>query len=178
STFPKTHMPADLSIYVAIRDLARSAARSSVNALAVEEFTVNTVSRLLQWPQPAVSRRHEILAADAEEYLAAHFRDDADLHTIGRQVGASPHHLSRVFRHVTGSTMSGRRTQLRLRHALHLLQDGAADISAVAVAAGFYDHSHLVKTTRAHLGLTPGQIRGLAGKNGQSKSPGQRPMPS
>lgn len=65
----------------------------------------------------------------------------------------------------------------RLAHRRRRNRSGAS-ARRVSTARWLVDTSWIQHLLGAHLGLTPGQIRGLAGKNGQSKSPGQRPMPS
>ena len=103
-------------------------------------------------PSTAAARRS--LAADAREALAC----DPGLGVVelGRLVGASPHHLSRVFRAEVGVTVSLYRRRLRLRRALEAL-DG--DLARVAADAGFADHAHLAREARALLGVTPSELR-------------------
>jgi AraC-like DNA-binding protein len=112
------------------------------------------------------------LAADAEEYLSVHFREDCDLATISRDVGASPHHLSRVFKRVTGESLSSTRTKLRISFALGRILEGADDLSTVAVDAGFYDHSHLTNSLRRELGSSPTELRArLASGHADTRNP-------
>lgn len=127
--------------------------------LEAEELAVNTVSDALTAPGASVSAARRDLVADTEEYLATNFTRWTGLVAIAKEVGASPHHLSRTFRSVTGSTLSERRTQLRLRSALHRFLEGADNIATVAVESGFYDHAHLTNTMRKRLGVTPSQLR-------------------
>lgn len=164
SAFPTTTATTSPSVFATVRNLARLAANGHLTHLEAEEFTVNLLDHLTPrtgTDEPAT--RHRELIADVEEYLSLHYRSKTDLPTLARHVGASPHHLSRLFRRITGVTLSTRRTQLRLRFALDQLLDGATDISTVAVEAGFYDHAHLTSTMRTHLDTTPSRIRDQAG---------------
>jgi AraC-like DNA-binding protein len=103
-------------------------------------------------PSTAAARR--ALAADAREALAC---DPAlGLVELGRLVGASPHHLSRVFRDEVGVSVSRYRRELRLRRALEGL-DG--DLARVAADAGFADHAHFSREARALLGVPPSVLR-------------------
>lgn len=156
----KSATPTRPSTFLEVRNLLQRAVSGELQGLDVEEFVLTTMTELLHGPPSgSPSKHHRALVADAEEYLSAHFRDTSTLDMIARHVGASPHHLSRLFRSVTGESLSTRRTQLRLRYAANRLLDGATDISDVAVEAGFYDHAHLTNTMRRHLGVTPRQIR-------------------
>lgn len=159
----KSATPTRPSTFLEVRNLVQRAASGGLQGLDLEDFALTTMVELLHGPPSgSPSEHHRALVADAEEYLSVHFRDKSTLDMVARHIGASPHHLSRLFRSVTGENLSTRRTQLRLRYAASQLWDGATDISEVAVEAGFYDHAHLTNTMRRHLGFTPSQIR--AGK--------------
>lgn len=130
-----------------------------VDALEVEDFTVGALTDLMEvkGAPPTGSRRDTVL--DAEEYLSVHFRDQCDLSTIARHVGSSSHHLSRMFKQVTGESLSRRRMRLRITGALSEILDGADDLSRVAVESGFYDHSHMTNSFHFYFGVTPKEAR-------------------
>lgn len=153
--FGRLSVPTSPATFISI---LRSARRVH-DPLEAEELAVTTVSDALMAPGVPASAGRRDLVTDTEEYLAANFKGHMGLVAIAKAVGASPHHLSRTFRSVNGLTLSERRTQLRLRSALHRLLEGADDIATVAVESGFYDHSHLTNTMRRRLGLTPSQVR-------------------
>lgn len=142
-----------------LRCLMAAAKVGHMDALEVEDFTVGALEDLMKvkGAPPTGSRRDTVL--DAEEYLSVHFRDYCDLSTIARHVGSSSHHLSRMFKQVTGESLSRRRMRLRLAGALSEILDGADDLSRVAVESGFYDHSHMTNSFRSHFGVTPKEAR-------------------
>jgi AraC-like DNA-binding protein len=78
---------------------------------------------------------------------------------LARLVGASPHHLSRVFQQETGATLTRFRNRLRTRRALERLAAGEPDLARLAADLGFADHAHLTRTLREQLGHTPSQLR-------------------
>ena len=144
-----------------IRLLVRDSTRGYATPLDLEERTLRILRSLLGNAKPGAphSRHQGSVVADAQEYLTDHFADDSDLQTVAREVGSSPHHLSRLFHSVTGTTMSAYRTQLRIRAAVAQLSGGASDVSRVAVEVGVYDHAHRANTIRRHLRSTPTAIR-------------------
>jgi AraC-like DNA-binding protein len=79
--------------------------------------------------------------------------------TVAAAVGASPFHLSRVFKRATGQSLTEYRTALRVRFAIDQIADGADDLSRLAVEAGFYDHAHMTNTFRRRLGSPPSVLR-------------------
>jgi AraC-like DNA-binding protein len=118
-------------------------------------------------PSTAAARR--ALAADAREALA--IDPGMGLVELGRLVGASPHHLSRVFREQVGVPVSSYRRRLRLRRALEGL-DGS--LARVAADAGFADHAHMSREARALLGVTPSELRREVA--GAVQQAGKRPL--
>ncbi|MFZ0013618.1 MAG: AraC family transcriptional regulator, partial [Acidimicrobiia bacterium] len=127
-----------------LRSMLRQAHLGQLAPLAIEDFAMETLHLLVNTNSAErVTPERRRLVDATEEYLWAHFRSNCDLPTISRAVGASPHHLSRVFKEVTGESLARRRMRLRLNEAMRQISQGAGDLSAVAVESGFYDHSHL-----------------------------------
>ncbi|MFD7630391.1 helix-turn-helix transcriptional regulator [Streptomyces sp. NPDC059851] len=83
------------------------------------------------------------------------------LEELARLVGASPHHLSRVFHAVTGTTLTRYRNELRVRGVLYAIEEGADGLRALAHRYGFADQAHLTRTCRSHTGHVPSAVRGL-----------------
>jgi AraC-like DNA-binding protein len=109
-------------------------------------------------PATAISRRR--LAEAAREFLAAD-PGRSSLTGIARNVGCSPHHLSRVFHRETGMTLTRYRSRLRMLLALDAMEAGEQDLSALAARLGFADHAHLTRTVRRECGLAPRDLRRL-----------------
>ncbi|WP_371665332.1 AraC family transcriptional regulator [Streptomyces sp. NBC_01241] len=108
-------------------------------------------------PASAAARRR--LTDDARAVLAA--EPTIGLEALGRTVGASPHHLSRVFTAVTGITLSAHRGRLRLARVLDRLSEGERDLAGLARELGYTDQSHMTRAVRRTAGLPPGRLRTL-----------------
>jgi AraC-like DNA-binding protein len=78
----------------------------------------------------------------------------AGLVTLGHRVGCSPHHLSRVFSRLTGSSATAYRNRLRVSQALERIASGEPDLAVLAAELGFADHAHMARTIRAATGRT------------------------
>ncbi len=115
---------------------------------------------------PAQRRRaatllaHRRLVDQARQALLAG-RLAVGLDPLATAVGCSPHHLSRVFRLVTGESLSTYRNRLRVRAVLSDLQDGADSLRALAAEYGFADQAHLTRVVRRQLGRSPSEVRRL-----------------
>src|SRR5689334_10465742 len=107
-------LPRGVIVTTAREDLTLRTLRTDEDAL---RLLASVVGRLAPArvaagrPSTAASRR--ALAADAREALAAD--TSLGLVSLARVVGASPHHLSRVFRDEVGVSISRYRRELRLR---------------------------------------------------------------
>jgi AraC-like DNA-binding protein len=107
--------------------------------------------------RPGTARARRALAGGAREALAAD--PGRPLPALARELAVSPHHLSRVFRAVTGETISRHRMRLRVRRVLERLAGGDEDLARLAADAGFADQSHLCRVVRAETGCTPSALR-------------------
>jgi AraC-like DNA-binding protein len=106
-------------------------------------------------PVPAPSARRVI----DEVRAALHARPDLGLDELADVAGWSPWYLSRTFRRVTGTTISGYRRTLRVRAALDALTDGDVSLASVAARSGFADQAHMTRAMRREIDLPPAAAR-------------------
>lgn len=92
------------------------------------------------------------------EYIDAHPAEDITLDCLAGIAGFSRFHLVRAFRRTLSLTPYAYLTGRRVARAKTLLM-GERPLSAVALDCGFYDQSHLNRTFKAWVGVTPGQYR-------------------
>jgi AraC-like DNA-binding protein len=107
--------------------------------------------------RPATARARRALADDARVALVAD--PDRPLTDLAAALGASAHHLSRVFRAVTGTTIARYRMTLRAREALERLAGGERSLARLAADLGLADQSHLCRLIRSETGHTPSALR-------------------
>jgi AraC-like DNA-binding protein len=149
---------------LALRLLVRSLGS---DALDIELRVFDLVQQCLVEPvrhQPgtrrgstAAARRR--LVGDVVELLHTSFHEQLGLVDLARRVGASPYHLSRLFREVTGVTISQYRTRLRVHAVLDHFDAGDNNLAAIAADTGFSDHSHMTRTLTGVLGAKPSELR-------------------
>jgi AraC-like DNA-binding protein len=107
--------------------------------------------------RPGTARARRALADGVREALAA--EPDRSLPDLAGALAVSPHHLSRVFRAVTGRTISRHRMRVRARGAMERLAGGDRDLARLAADLGFVDHSHLCRVMRTETGCAPSALR-------------------
>lgn len=120
-------------------------------AVAADQTSPALAPRQRGGVSPAWAR----LAAALDERLAAGYDQALRLEPLARDCGASPHHASRVYREVTGTSLHRQLNRLRLREALFRLPDMRGQLTELALSLGFSSHSHFSSAFRAEFGRPP-----------------------
>jgi AraC-like DNA-binding protein len=163
-TLPTEPLPTTPEIDLGHR-LLLSAARRGLDHLELMERAIALSARALEQADPrrvgsgspATSRARRVIADGAREILAAN--PERSLPDLAGALAVSPHHLSRVFRVATGTTISRHRMRLRARNALERLAGGDHDLARLAADLGFADQSHLSRVISRETGRTPSALR-------------------
>ena len=80
-------------------------------------------------------------------------------HRLHLRAKCHPSHLCKSFKRHFDETPTAFLNRLRLRHAVRLLSEPGAKITAVAAELGFDSLSHFHRLFKRHYGLTPAQYR-------------------
>jgi AraC-like DNA-binding protein len=173
-------LPMDPASELALRRLTATAWRGDP-AGELAEQVVRLVAAMLarHVPERVASGRpptaaaHRLLVRRAQAEMLAD--PAAGLVELGRRVGCSPHHLSRVFSRLTGGSVTAYRNRLRVSRALERIAGGEPDLAVLAAELGFSDHAHMARTIRAATGQTPSACRALlaSGVSHQRQSAGR-----
>ena len=92
-------------------------------------------------------------------YIESHLSGDLSVETIAASSHVSPFHLSRAFPLATGQSLAAYARARRLSEAAKLLANGAPDILALALEAGYGSHEAFTRAFRQLFGLAPEQLR-------------------
>jgi AraC-like DNA-binding protein len=163
-TLPTGPLPTSPAIDLEHRLLLAAARRGGdphelvERAIALAALTLEASDpRRVAAGRPSTARVRRVMADDARQLLTA--EPERSLPALARSLAVSPHHLSRVFRAETGTTISRHRTRLRARRALERLADGERDLARLAADLGFADQAHLSRVVRQETGRTPSALR-------------------
>jgi AraC-like DNA-binding protein len=151
----------DLDHRILLRAIDHGADDAEIEARVVDlTGTVVALRRAdtVRGSRATTEHSHRSLVNDACEILH-HTGGNISLQELARRVGSSPFHLSRVFRSMTGTTISQYRQRLRIHRVLDHLAEGEENLATLAQAVGFSDHSHMTRTVIAHLGEAPSVLR-------------------
>ncbi|WP_458732859.1 helix-turn-helix transcriptional regulator [Sphingobium xenophagum] len=103
-----------------------------------------------------------ILRKVVSEYIEETLCDGIHLEELASTVGLSPFHFSRKFKSEFGITPHAFVVQRRIERAKSLLLTRNMPLKVVAADCGFSDQSHLNRTFRKALGMTPAEYRRCA----------------
>jgi AraC family transcriptional regulator len=92
-------------------------------------------------------------------FIESHFSQDITLDDLARVCGLSRFQMSRLFSYATGKTVTAHVRGRRLTEAARVLADGAPDILAVALQAGYGSHEAFSRAFRDEFGLSPAELR-------------------
>lgn len=87
--------------------------------------------------------------------LRAAMDQPLDLALLGKKVGVSPHHLSRLVKARTGVTLQWHLRKMRIDHACELLSSHRCNVTEAAYACGYQSLSHFAKAFREEVGENP-----------------------
>lgn len=91
----------------------------------------------------------------ALQLLRSRLDQPLDLVALAREVGVSPHHLSRLVRAESGLTLQHQLRRLRIEHACGLLESGRSNVTETALSCGYQSLSHFAKAFREETGRSP-----------------------
>jgi AraC-like DNA-binding protein len=135
-----------------------------------------------QAPLPPRQRRTRLLhrrwVRRSKTLLAQRYGEDLRIADIAEAVGASPYHLSRIFKRVAGMSPHQYRIRLRLAVSLDRLVQGETDLGRLAATVGFSSHSHFTRAFSAEFGASPKDVRQWLNEPGElTRLPGVLPVP-
>ena len=203
--FAVTHAPLAPALHLRLRALRAALRRARAtegdlvvadpapSSLATEEEALALLGDVLRAGRRAhgvptaaregTARARRELVERTRETLAARPGAPRTLPALAREVHASPYHLTRVFREVTGMPVHRYLLRLRLATALERLEGGEGNLSALALDVGFSSHSHFTTAFRRVYGVVPsafarrlGEVQ--VGGGTEARRHGERQHPS
>lgn len=120
--------------------LLRTAVRRFVESARLETDLVAPV-----WLGPVTQRLHDHTGANASE--------------LARYAGLHPSWLGTAYRRATGESLRQTAARIRVQRAACLLRETGRTDADVALASGFCDQSHMIRTFRRVLGRLPSAVR-------------------
>jgi AraC family transcriptional regulator len=128
------------------------------SAISIEGLILEMLGYFIRHrPESGSSAPHWLRTA--EVMIREPPEDGVSLLKVATAVGVHPSHLARMFRKFYGCTIGEYLRRARLERAAQELADKHKSLAEVALAAGFYDQSHLTRAFKSGFGLTPAKYR-------------------
>jgi AraC family transcriptional regulator len=153
-----SHIEGGFISNLAFRILRESRMPDSVAAFSIEALTLEMLVQATRL-DCSRDRKPPPWLRQAREMLHERFMDSLSLSDAAALVDVHAAHLAKMFRRHYGCTVGDYVRRLRLDHAARLLVQSAQSLSAIALAAGFYDQSHFAHLFKLRFGVTPGVFR-------------------
>jgi AraC family transcriptional regulator len=99
-------------------------------------------------------------------FIESHFGREITLDDVAGACGLSRFQMSRLFSRAVGASVTAYVRGRRLTQAAHALAEGAPDILAVALEAGYGSHEAFSRAFRDQFGLTPAKVRSRGALDG------------
>jgi AraC family transcriptional regulator len=120
----------------------------ALQTLAARQPPATPVRALPAWQLRAV-----------RDYIEANLDQDLTLAELAAVAGFSVSHFKELFRHAVGMPVHRFVLARRVERARQLLQQGQLTNTEIALEAGFAHPSHMARSIRQSLNLTPAQLR-------------------
>lgn len=96
---------------------------------------------------------------DILKYIESHYSEKISLDELGAMAGVSRYYFCRLFKSVTGSTLSAYLNALRVDKAEEMLKSGSANVTEAAMACGFDDLNYFSRIFRKYKNAAPSSVK-------------------
>lgn len=117
------------------------------------------IFRGLETNSKYISNRQIRIVNATLEYLHENYKSPINIDALAENTFFSKEYLGRIFKNVTGQTVTSVLQKIRIDEACALLTSTDRIISDVAQSCGFNDIKFFYSTFRKFTGLTPGEYR-------------------
>jgi len=102
---------------------------------------------------------YDIVVKSAVALIENHIHENLSSNQIANATGFSPDYFRKVFKEVTGKTISRFIRERKLAHAAFQLKNSTGKISDIALEYGFGSHDVFIRRFKIQYGMTPKDFR-------------------
>ena len=99
------------------------------------------------------------VVSELQEYIKAHLNAGISLQELSGYISLSPNYLCKLFKQVTGETITHYIQNLKITRSIEYLADPSIPLSQIAEDLGFYDQFHFSKVFKTYTCMSPSQYR-------------------
>lgn len=131
----------------------------SASPVAIQGLTMEMLAAVSRNGPNPLDRRPQRWLVCAEAFLRESFTEPVRLAQVASAAGVHPIYLAREFRRFHGCTIGEYIRRLRVERACRKLSSSDESLATIATDSGFSDQSHLSRTFKRHMGITPAHYR-------------------
>lgn len=147
---------------VYIDDLSRKIAITIENCSSIgqlQQLSSDIVRKYCLLAKTHSRTGYSKLIHECLDFIEFHHMDPVSLKFLAEHFSVSSSYLSSLFKKETGMTLSDYLQDIRLRHALTLLNTTRDPIQEVAAQVGFLDANYFIRVFKKKFGTTPKDYR-------------------
>ena len=99
------------------------------------------------------------MVTELQEYIKAHLCEPLSLADLSAHVSLSPNYLCKVFKQVTGETITHYTQNLKIEASIELLKEDSLSINEISERFGFCDQFYFSKVFKSYVCMSPMQYR-------------------
>ena len=126
------------------------------------ERKTKSLNRTENLPKLNIQTQNETFT-QIDAYLRRNLYKNISREDLSKVFHISPSHLARIFRNISGMTITKRLLQLRIDRAKQLLLESSLPISEISLQIGYTNFSYFTNIFRKETGVTPSDFRRTQG---------------
>ena len=99
------------------------------------------------------------MVSEVQEYIKAHLGSPLSLNDLSAHVSLSPNYLCKVFKQVTGDTITHYTQNLKIEKSIEMLRDDSLSVGEIAERLSFCDQFYFSKVFKSYVSVSPQQYR-------------------
>lgn len=131
---------------------------AKISELLIAALRVLLTNNTNQRPDWVQSTKH-IKVQEVVEYIKNNYASNINLDELAENVYISKYYLSRIFKEITGLTITEYINFTRIQHAKKLLEESNLSITKIADIIGFNNISYFQKVFKSFVSTTPLKYR-------------------
>lgn len=124
-----------------------------------QEWAVTLLDKLNGLTEDNFKVGRSRLVEQINQYIEAHYGEDATLQALSDHVGLHPSYLSKLYKLETGQGISEYRHRLRMNKSIELLKQNQYKIHEISEMLGFQNPQYFSKRFKEEFGCTPNEFR-------------------
>ncbi len=88
----------------------------------------------------------------AVAWLKEHFQEDISRNALAEKLGLSETYFSSLFKQETGESFVQMLNEIRIHHALELIEEGETDMNRIAASCGYYSRKYFLEVFKRVVG--------------------------